>query len=225
LPRRWTIGWKLGAAFGGMILLLAAVALAFVIETRSVQRAQRQVRELDEAALLASLGLENAVRQSLAALRGYMLLGGVARREEYGAARARTDAQLADLERIARDDRFPMTARRRVARAHAEASELLLELRGFERAIERTAHTAENEPATKILAEEAAPLAAEMAHYLWLMIEAERGLAASVERKELLAAIGDSQSSLALALASIRAYLLSADAALAEDMRANWKVN
>jgi signal transduction histidine kinase/DNA-binding response OmpR family regulator len=225
LPKRWTIGWKLGAAFGAMILLLAAVAVAFVLETRSVQRAQRQVRELDEAALLASLGLENAVRQSLAALRGYMLLGGEARSEEYTAARARTDAQLGDLERIARDDRFPMTERRRVAQAHAEASELLGELRGFERSIERTAHTPENEPATKILVDEAAPLAAEMSHYLWLTIEAEKGLAASPERKDLLATIADSHSSLALVIASIRAYLLSADPTLADELRANWTVN
>ena len=208
-----------------MILLLVAVALAFVIETRSVQRAQRQVRELDEAALLASLGLENAVRQSIAALRGYMLLGGEARREEYAAARTRTDDQLAALERIARDDRFPMTERRRVARAHAEASEMLAELRGFEQAIERTAHTPENEPATKILVDEASPLAAEMSHYLWLMVEAEKGLAASPERKDLLATIADAQSSLALLLASIRAYLLSADPALADDLRSNWNVN
>jgi signal transduction histidine kinase/DNA-binding response OmpR family regulator len=225
LPRRWTIGWKLGAAFGAMILLLVAVALAFVIETRSVQRAQRQVRELDEAALLASLGLENAVRQSLAALRGYMLLGGEARRGEYAAARERTDARLAELERIASDERFPMTERRRVAQAHAEASEMLAELRGFEEAIERTAHTPENEPATKLLADEAAPLAAEMSHYLWLMIEAEKGLGASPERKDLLATMADSQSSLALALTSIRAYLLSADPSLVDELRSNWAVN
>ncbi len=57
------------------------------------------------------------------------------------------------------------------------------------------------------------------------MIDAEKKLDATPQRKALLATMADSRGSLAVGLAAIRAYLLGGDVKFADQFRAKWKVN
>ncbi|MBW8042077.1 MAG: hypothetical protein FVQ85_19040 [Planctomycetes bacterium] len=57
------------------------------------------------------------------------------------------------------------------------------------------------------------------------IIDAEKELEATVERKALLGNLADTRGSLATGLAAIRAYLLSGDAKFADTYRTKWEIN
>jgi len=218
---RWTIGKKLAASFAAMVILIAGVGVVFWRALRQVEISQNQIVAMNAPAVEASLSLENAIRRSVTAVRSYMLLGSPALRGERAGAWRRIERERNRLVGLSSSDAFSATDRELLARA----DRVLAELYAVQESIVRMAHTPENEPASKLLAEQAELLAAEMHHYLWRMIEVEKGLAATVERKRLLATLSDSRNSLGMAMASLRAFLLSADPGHADEFRTQWEVN
>ena len=72
---RMTISKKLGLGFGGMIFLIATVAVVIDLQLREMDHLQTEVVEIHFPASQATERLVNGVNHSLAALRGYMILG------------------------------------------------------------------------------------------------------------------------------------------------------
>ena len=81
---------------------------------------------------------------------------------------------------------------------------------------EAIAHTIDEQPAAKILATEAAPLAKLMLQKATSIINEEGAIPSTDSRKSLLIGFADLRGSMAMAIGAIRAYLLTADQSLQE---------
>ena len=100
-----------------------------------------------------------------------------------------------------------------------QAKPLLDELRSAQDKAEAIAHTIDEQPAAKILATEAAPLAKLMLQKATSIIDEEGNIASTDQRKSLLIGFADMRGSMAMAIGAIRAYLLTADVGLQNRVR------
>ncbi|MCP4000416.1 MAG: hypothetical protein GY727_05865, partial [Gammaproteobacteria bacterium] len=101
----------------------------------------------------------------------------------------------------------------------------LKDFKVYQQEIEDIAQTIGNTPAVKILFDEAAPKAAIMVSNITKLIDLESDLAASAERKALLGMMADVRGTTGLALANIRAYLLSGDEKFKKKFDKLWAKN
>ena len=72
---RWTIAKKLGFGFGFMIVLIIGVAAVVNFKLGTVNRVQTCVLDDRQPAATAAAGVLNGINDSLANLRGYIILG------------------------------------------------------------------------------------------------------------------------------------------------------
>src|SRR5438477_4832629 len=105
------------------------------------------------------------------------------------------------------------------------AKPLLDELRAAQEKAEAIAHTPDEQPAAKMLATEAAPLAKLMLQKATAIIDEEGGIASTDARKSLLIDFADMRGSMAMAIGAIRAYLLTADEAFKKEFTELWALN
>ncbi len=168
----------------------------------------------------ASRALATDINASLAALRGWLLTGDPLFRSRRAAAWQNIERQLATLERLAEAWENPADRE-----AFAALVPVVAEFREAQARVEAIAHTAEAEPARELFDGEAAPHAAAITEAITRMIDLEKTLPATVERKELLGTMADVRGSFGLALADIRAFLLTGDAAYRAGFEANWRKN
>jgi methyl-accepting chemotaxis protein len=106
-----------------------------------------------------------------------------------------------------------------------QAKPLLDELRSAQDKAEAIAHTIDEQPAAKILATEAAPLAKLMLQKATSIIDEEGSIASTDARKSLLIGFADMRGSMAMAIGAIRAYLLTADVAFKTEFEQLWTLN
>ncbi len=215
-----TIARKLTLGFGLIIALTVALVLGVRGPSQEVAKLQDRVVNLRVPTAQTGQSLKNGINSSLAALRGYMILGSHNMKEARAAAWSSLDADLAAMQNFARDWTVPANVDRL-----EELTRTLGEFKVAQQAVEDIAHSRENEPALVILFDKAAPLASKMLQDLSALINEERELDASNERKVLLAELADSRGSLAIGLASIRAFLLSGDKQFSEAFAAKWAIN
>ena len=157
---------------------------------------------------------------SLAALRGWMLTGNPAFKEERAAVWAGIDI---DRERI---EALSQSWTDEANKADwAEAKTILDEFRAAQEQVEAVANTVDEQPATRILMDEAAPLGGTIVEQITAMIDDEAKQPATDARKTLLLAMADVRGSMGMALASIRAYLLSGDAKFKDAFDKFWGIN
>src|SRR5438270_10300831 len=107
----------------------------------------------------------------------------------------------------------------------ATSKQELSEVRSVKEKAEAIAHTADEQPAAKILATEAAPLAKLMLQKATAMIEEEGKIASTDQRKTLLIDFADLRGSMAMAIGAIRAYLLTADVSFKSEFEQLWALN
>ncbi|GIK98439.1 MAG: methyl-accepting chemotaxis protein [Alphaproteobacteria bacterium] len=169
---------------------------------------------------LSSADMVGKIYGSLAALRGWMLTGDADFKAERAAIWTDIDAQRAAF------DQLSETWTDAQNRADwGEAKAVLEEFRVAQTRVENIANTTEELPATKILAEQAEPLATAFIEQVTVMIDVEAVEPATHDRKELLLAMADVRGSFGMALASIRAYLLTGDAKFRDEFKRFWSVN
>ena len=106
-----------------------------------------------------------------------------------------------------------------------QAKPLLDELRSAQDKAEAIAHTIDEQPAAKMLATEAAPLARLMLQKATSIIDEEGNIASTDQRKSLLIGFADMRGSMAMAIGAIRAYLLTADKAFKTEFEELWALN
>ncbi|MCP4001492.1 MAG: hypothetical protein GY727_11340, partial [Gammaproteobacteria bacterium] len=151
--------------------------------------------------------MQNGVNHSLAALRGWIILG----KDQFKADRAKAwseelDKSLADLKRYSTN----WTDQKNVERLNI-IEKKLNDFKVYQQEIEDIAQTSDNTPALKILLDEAAPKAAIMIFNITRLIDLEAEQVATAERKALLGMMADVRGTTGVALANIRAFLLSGD--------------
>jgi methyl-accepting chemotaxis protein len=217
---RWTIGKKLAAGFGCMIVILVAVAGMVNYQIVEVEKIRERVTDLRQPTVVASASLLNGVNESLAALRGYMIIGDPALAAQRDSAWESIDRHSAELAGYAKKWQDPQSEERL-----AQLDKLLADLRAAQKKVAQVARTPEEQPALQILLDEAQPKGTEMLDLLAAMIEEERNLPATPERKFLLALLADARGSLASALSSLRTYLLTGNPKFSQEFEKVWAEN
>jgi methyl-accepting chemotaxis protein len=211
---------RLILGFAALSLALAAAVGTTLWKVAGIQSQTTRVVELRVPTAFASSGLVNNINASLAALRGWMLTGN----SDFKTGRA---AVWADIHRIrAEMDRLSAswTNPDNVAK-WTEFKAVLDEFEAAQKRVEDIAHTAEEQPASKMLLTEAAPRATVIIKSITAMIDAEAKLPATEERKALLGMMADVRGTMGMSLANIRAYLLTGDATFKENFDRFWAKN
>jgi methyl-accepting chemotaxis protein len=219
------IGAKLGLGFAAVLATMTVAAGVTFHQLNRLDAIQTRVLAVRQPTVLNSQRLDTAMAQSLAALRGYIILGSDPQRgRELQAQRRQAwqdiDQAVATLEGLSQTWTDP----RNIDRLETIRRELAA-FRVVQDEIEAIAQSVDNVPALRLLMEEAAPLTATILARVTAMIDEEATLDATADRKRLLGHLADVRGSLAMGTASIRAYLLTGDPAFRDDFVARWRVN
>ena len=222
---RLTIGKKLGLSFGIIIFLMVGSAAVVYYNLHKLEEVQNRVVELRFPTVSAGDKLLNGLNHSLAALRGYIILGsdpakGELFKNDRAAAWQNIDAAVATLDQFSQNWTVPANIERLQA--------MKAEIEGFRQAqqeVEDIAQANENVPAFVVLLNDAAPRAGKILKAVTAIIDEENKLEATPERKQMLKTLADTRGSFAVGLANIRAYLLSGDDQFREGFEKKWVVN
>jgi len=211
---------RLILGFGIICLILAASIGITILKVNEGNTITQRTIDIRLPTALAGEKVVGRVYGSLAALRGWMLTGNDAFKGERTAIWQGIDASVAEIDGLSQNWTDPKNQE-----AWAQAKTILTEFRAAQSKVEDIANTADQFPATKLLTTEAAPLGAAMVEQITAMINDEGQQPSADERKKLLLAMADVRGSMAMSLASIRAYLLSGDAKFKADFDKFWGVN
>jgi methyl-accepting chemotaxis protein len=214
------VGKKIAGGFAVMAIIMVATVLIAISRINDNQVINDRVFELRSPTVLASTNMVTDVQHSLAALRGYMILGADKFKRGRVKAWEDMDAKYAELQGYSKNWTNPENVRRL-----EEMGGVLGEFRQAQEEIEAISGTIDNTPATKILVQEAAPRAKTMVSEITNIINMEAKLAATPERKALLGMMADVRGTTGLALANIRAFLLTGDEKFHKTYEKFWAKN
>lgn len=219
------MGKKLGIGFGLIIVLMVLSTVIGQIKVTELNNVQARVTDLRFPTMVAGRDMINGINHSLAALRGYMILGGDEKKAKlFKDDRAKAWQELDDA--LARFDKFSKnwTDPKNVAALQKMKTELVA-FRKAQQEIETISHTNENVPAVHLLVTQAAPRAGKMMTALGAIIDKEVTLSSTPARKQLLKNLADTRGSFAIGLANIRAFLLTGDVVFKNSFINKWAVN
>ncbi len=220
-----TIGKKLGFSFGIILLLMtisAVVTYSLIIDNEKIQN---KVVNLRMKTVLLGKDVINGINESLAGLRGYMILG-----NNPNKAKAMQSTRLLAWDNIENAIKeYDILAKNWTVPANVKRlQDIKSELDAFKAAqqeIEDISHTDANIESYHLLLTDAAPRASIMLANITAIIDEESKLKATSTRKSLLINLADTRGSFAIGLANIRAYLLSGDDIFKTNFEAKWKMN
>lgn len=215
------IGTKIGMGFALATLVLVGAITTTIVKVQHTAEITNRVVDLRVPTAQASLGMLNGINHSLAALRGWIILGKDKFKDErYIAWSQDIEPALAIMEEFSVNWTDPENIRH-LATIKAE----LANFKTFQQEIEDIAQTIENTPASHILFKQAAPRASVLSTNITKMIDLEAQLEATPERKALLGMMADVRGTLGLGLGAIRAYLLSGDEGFKDQFDQLWAKN
>lgn len=218
---KWTIKNKLIIGFSAVSMILIVVVWLNFRGLQENEKLVTQVAELRTPTAQASLGMLNGVNQSLAGLRGWMLLKNAKfKTVRTDAWRVYIDGGYAEMKELSKN----WTNADNVKKLEEMKADIEL-FRTYQQEIEDIANTDENIPAYSMLLNKAAPQAATMSKNITLMIDLEGKREATTERKAILGMMADVRGTLGLGIANIRAYLLTGEASFSEKFSSLWAKN
>ncbi len=206
--------------FSALCLLLAGVVGITIIKVSSVNHATDRTVNLRVPTAMAASDMVASVYASLASLRGFLVTGN----DVFKTERAQVWNQIrtggAEMDRLSTH----WTQEQNKLDWQA-AKPLLDELRGAQEKAEAIAHTLDEQPAAKILATEAAPLAKMILAQATSIIDHESTIASTDQRKSLLIGFADMRGSMAMAIGAIRGYLLTGNVSFKTEFEELWATN
>lgn len=205
--------------FVTVLILVTAVSMS-IWKVSEIDEISTRIAVLRTPTAQNSAEMLNDVNGSLAALRGYMLTG----EERFKLTRADVWLDI-DKTRINMDNLSENWTNPANVEKWAEFKQILSEFRVAQARVEEISQTEDEQPATKILVNEAVPLAALLMDTISTMITMEQQLPASEERKKLLGVMADTRASVASGLANIRAFLLTGDEQFKNNFDIFWNEN
>jgi methyl-accepting chemotaxis protein len=211
---------RLILGFSLLCILLAAVVGTTIIKVRTVNESTDRTVNLRVPTAMNAGELVADVYASLASLRGWLLTGSDIFKTERAVLWKDIEARGSEMDRLS--GQWTTEQNRSDWK---QAKPLLDDLRSAQDQAEAIAHTVDEQPAAKILATEAAPLAKLMLQKSTSIIEEEGGIASTDARKSLLIDFADLRGSTAMAIGAIRAYLLTADGAFKTEFVELWALN
>ena len=211
---------RLISGFGVLCALLAVVVGITIVKVRAVNEDTERTVNLRVPTAMTASDVVAGVYASLASLRGWMITGNDSFKAERATLWNEIQRYGSRMDHLA----GKWTVEQNKA-DWKQAKPLLEELRSAQDKAEAIAHTIDEQPAAKILATEAAPLARLMLQKATSIIEEEGNIASTDERKSLLIGFADLRGSMAMAVGAIRAYLLTADKSFKTEFDELWALN
>ncbi|HTF78652.1 MAG TPA: MCP four helix bundle domain-containing protein, partial [Bradyrhizobium sp.] len=211
---------RLILGFSVLCLLLAGVIGTTIIKVHTVSEATDRTISLRVPTAMTASDLVAGVYASLASLRGWLITGNDAFKTERAGLWKDIQTHGTEMDRLS--SRWTVEKNKQDWK---QAKPLLDELRNAQDKAEAIAHTIDEQPAAKILATEAAPLAKLMLQKATSVIDEEGNIASTDQRKSLLIGFADMRGSMAMAIGAVRAYLLTADTAFKTEFVELWALN
>jgi methyl-accepting chemotaxis protein len=218
------ISHKLIGGFAAIVLLLTAAVGTTLWEVKGVKNLSDRIVNLRTPTAQASASLTNEINASLASLRGWMLTGNTSFKKERAAVWRDIAKTRAEMDKLSKNWTNPKNIT-----AWGEFKTTLDEFSAAQDKVEAIANTPDEQPATKILVEDAAPLAAVMVRKITEMINLELSGDQATDglgnRVQFLGIMADVRGTLGLGLANIRAYLLTGNKKFVEKFETLWTKN
>lgn len=214
------IGSKVAAGFLLCALLVSTCVFTTVYFVKKTEVINSRLVNLRIPTAQNTLGLLNGVNHSLAALRGWIILGKDKFKDQRATSWKNIDESLVRIDEYSKNWTNPEN----IKKAN-ELKENFVKFKKYQKEIEDIAHSSENLPASKILLTEAAPKANIMLGSITNLINLEMKEPSSKERKEILGMMADVRGTTARALANIRAFLLSGDKVFQTRFNTMWTKN
>jgi methyl-accepting chemotaxis protein len=220
-----TIGKKLGFSFGIILVLMIISAVVTYSLIDDNEEIQDQVINLRMKTVLLGKDVINGVNQSLAGLRGYIILGhdpkkALAMKEARKSAWISIEKAIKEYDILAKDWTNPANVK------HLQDIKLALEaFKVAQQEIESISHTERNIVSYRLLLTDAAPRAEQMLTHITNIIDEESALESTKARKSLLKNLADIRGSFAVGIANVRAYLLSGESVFKDKFEAKWQIN
>ena len=212
---------KIQIGFAAVAIIMVGIVSITIWQTKSVKSISDRVVDLRVPTAQSSLMMLNGINHSLAALRGWMILG----KDKFKAEREKAwkeeiTPSLNKMQEFAKNWTNP----KNVERLKITQTKLA-EFKQFQKEIEDIANSTDNLPANKILLQDAAPQADILLKSITGIINIEATLPATPQRKALLGMMADIRGTTARSLANIRAYLLSGNSDFKDKFDAMWAKN
>ena len=189
------------------LLILVTLVTINIVQITKLDKNTKKVIELRVPTVMASNQMINGMNHSLAALRGWIILGKDKFKTERNIAWSdEIEKSLKEMTKFSKNWTNPQNIKRL-----KKITVYLKDFKQYQKEIEDISNSIDNQPALKILLKSAAPQASILVSNITKMIDIEATLKATKDRKMLLGIMADVRGSTGLALADIRAYLLSGD--------------
>lgn len=207
--------------FSIVAFIMITIVIVSYIGLQSNQNLVNRITQLRNPTAQASAKVLNGINQSLAGLRGWILLGTSNFQTERETAWSQhIDEGINRLEEMSQN----WTNAENVEKFD-EVKSTLTEFRIAQKEIEDIANTPENRPASNILLRQALPQADIMVDEITKMIDVELNRTASTERKAILGMMADVRGTATGSLANIRAFLLTGDVDFSDKFKEMWAEN
>ncbi len=211
---------RLIAGFAVICVVLVAAVGITLVKVATIKHEADRIVTLRVPTASASASMINGINSSLASLRGWMITGNPSFRDQRAASWREMATVSETMDRLSATWTNPDNVA-----IWAEFKTVMAEFQIAQQQVEDIAHTADEQPATKVLLNNAAPLASIIIKNVTAMINEEATLAATPERKALLGMMADVRGSMGLGLANLRAFLLTGDEKFHESFSGFWATN
>ncbi len=222
---KFSVQRKLFLGFGIILVLTLLMTTNNLTQLNHLSTTEERLIQVRLPTVMAGMELMDGIHLSLAGLRGYMILGNQQQKAELFKTERqqgwdKIDRALKQMMDFSKNWTIPKNKQ-----LLNEMKLLIDEFRLAQQEVEDISHQTDNIPAVKILLTQAAPQAKKIVTAISGLIDEEAQLKATSERKQLLKLLADSRGSFSLALANIRAYLLSGDKKFVDEFQDKLKIN
>ncbi len=211
---------RLIMGFAVLVLLLSCAVGITIWEVSGIKSGTDKIVTLRIPTSQASSNMLTQIQASLANLRGWMLTGNDNFKTGRAEVWAGIDEISGDMDALSATWTVPANVEK-----WNEFKSILAEFRTAQAQVEAIAKSADEQPATKMLVVQAAPIAGKMVSQITAIIDQEMTLTPTPDRRQLLGAMADVRGTLGLSLANIRAYLLTGEEKFVEGFDNLWSKN
>lgn len=216
----FSIKSKLSAGFATMMVGGALMVGFSLFSVDEITGSTERVSNLRVPTALSGSRMLNNINSSFANLRGYMLTGDKTFKSDLAEDWRYISNDITFIEELSKD----WAGEKNIERWQ-EFKDLYSEFHEAQVRVQSIAHTADEQPALKILIEEALPRADVLNSEVTGMIDEEVQLEATPDRKALLGTMADIRETMALTLTNTRLFLLTGDEQFYLHFEANWDKN
>ena len=231
--RKMKMGTKIGLGFLLVTIALVIVGATTLVQVARTDRLTTELIERDQPMASESVRVLNGLNESLAALRGWILINNPRFKTERASAWTQAiNPSIVKLKQhfTSSDAADDVGSGFRSDAALSSQDKVLLvekkleELEELQRQCEEIAQTDGNIPAVQIM-KEATPTTDRIVAAVTAIIDEEAKLEATAERKRLLGQLANFRGSFIAGLASIRTFLITGQKSYTDDFREDWRTN